>query len=127
MHLESLISAQHLNLATFRKSGVKVPTPVWAAYRDAAFYVFTESKSGKVKRLKNSPRAQLATCTARGQITGAWFEAEAHIVTDADEIEKAYQALRDKYGWKMQITDLLSKAARRYDKRAILRIQVVPS
>lgn len=126
MHLESLINAEYLDLSTFRKSGVEVSTPVWAAFLDDSFYIFTEADSGKVKRLRNSPRARLATCTADGKVTGARFDAEAYIVEDSQEISRAYRALHEKYGWKMKLTDTLSKLARKYDKRAILKVEVIP-
>jgi len=49
-----------LSLATFRKSGAEVATPVWFAASDGNLYVFTAGDSGKVKRLRHTARARVA-------------------------------------------------------------------
>lgn len=121
---DHVLSAEFVNLATFRKNGDAVPTPIWAAAVDGKLYAFSESKAGKVKRLRNSSRAQLVPCTRTGQLLGIWQDASAFIVDDPSEIESAKRALEAKYGWKMAITDVASKLAGRYTKRAILRIEM---
>ena len=47
--------------------------------------------SGKVKRLRNSSRARIAPCDARGNVKGEWRDATARIVDDAALIERAHQ------------------------------------
>ena len=54
-----LDDARYVNLATFRRTGARVATPVWAAAAGDKLYIFTEGDAGKVKRLRNSPRAQV--------------------------------------------------------------------
>jgi uncharacterized protein len=120
--LEELSQAEYVSLATFRKNGKEVATPIWAAEENGVFYMFSEAKAGKVKRLKNSPRARMATCTVKGQVTGDWYDAKATIVSSEEEIQTAYRALRRKYGWKMFLVDIGSKLAGKYQKRALLRI-----
>ena len=121
---DHVLSAEFVSLATFRKNGDAIPTPIWAAPVDGKLYAFSESKAGKVKRLRNSPRAQLVPCTSNGKLLGIWQDASAFIVDDPTEIESAKRALEAKYGWKMAITDVASKLAGRYNKRAILRIEM---
>lgn len=121
---DALLDAEYLNLATFRKNGAKVETPIWAAPAGTAFYAFSEGKAGKVKRLKNSSRAQLAPCTASGKSLGTWHDANAFIVHDAGEIATAYRALSAKYGWKIAIFNAFSKIGGKFNKRAILRIEI---
>lgn len=121
---DHVLSAEFVNLATFRKNGDAVPTPIWAAAVDGKLYAFSAANAGKVKRLRNSPRAQVVPCTRNGKLLGTWQEASAYLVDDAAELEAANQALKAKYGWKMALTDLASKLAGRYDKRAILRIEM---
>ena len=122
--IESLKEAEYLSLSTFRKNGKEVPTVVWAAFTMGAFYVFSEEKAGKVKRLNNSSQASLATCTVKGDITGPKLAAEGTIITDLKEIESAYTALREKYTWKMFLLDSLSRLSGRYYKRAMLRMEL---
>jgi hypothetical protein len=40
-------------------------------------------------------------------------------------MEHAYRALRRKYGWQMKIGDFFSKLSGRYDKRAIVELEIV--
>lgn len=116
--------AQYISLATFRKNGKEVPTPVWAALSDGALYVFSESKAGKVKRLKNSSKAKIAPCTANGKLTGEWKDVRATITTDKAEIARAYTALQEKYGWKLSLLNFFSRVAGKYHKRAMIRIEL---
>ena len=123
--MSQLDDAPYISLGTFRRSGTRVDTPIWAAPRGGKLYAFTEAGSGKVKRLRNSTRAQVARCGARGKLLGDWTDAEARVVEDAATIDTAYRALHDKYGWQMKLTDLVSRLTGRYAKRAILEIEVL--
>jgi PPOX class probable F420-dependent enzyme len=119
-----LDAARYFNLATFRRDGRAVETPVWFATDGATHYVFSAGNVGKVKRIRNSPNARVAPCDVRGRLTGAWQEARARLVTDPQEIARAYVALRRKYGLSMWITDVLAKIAGRYDKRAMIAVNL---
>lgn len=114
----------YINLATFRRSGRAVETPVWFAALDGRLYVFSEGNAGKIKRLRNSSRARVAVCDMRGRLRGEWIEAVARVVDDPETIERAFAALRAKYGWQMWITDLFSRIAGRIHRRAIIEIEV---
>jgi uncharacterized protein len=94
----SLAREQYANLTTFRKNGAAVPTPMWFAEHQGIIYIMTGAVSGKVKRIRHTPRVTLAACTGRGKITGAEIEGNARIVNDAHEIELAEAALAKKYG-----------------------------
>jgi len=120
-----LDDARYFNLATFRKSGAAVETPVWFAPSGNAYYVFSAGGAGKVKRLKNGNRARVAPCDGRGRVLGEWHAATARIVTDRAEIERAYVALRGRYGMLMALTDFLAKLTGRYDKRALIAVELV--
>lgn len=84
-------------LTTFRRSGVAVSTPVWAAEADGRFYVRSERTAGKVKRLRNDSRVLIAPCTVRGKPLGAPLEARAIVVPEQRE-QVAEQALVRRYG-----------------------------
>ena len=47
---------RYLSLATFRKNGVAVYTPIWFAEDGDKLYFMTNSKLGKVKRIRNNPQ-----------------------------------------------------------------------
>jgi len=115
---------RYMSLATFRRSGAEVATPVWFAAANGRLYVFTAEQSGKVKRLRHSSRARVAPSDARGWVRGAWRDASARIVTEPRSIERARAALESKYGWQMRVTDLLSRLTGRINHRAWLEIQL---
>ncbi len=119
---DRLEDARYVSLATFRKSGARVATPVWAAEDGGKLYVFSEGKAGKVKRLRNSARAQVARCDVRGRLRGDWVDARARIVDSPETIERAYAALRRKYGWQMRLADFFSRLTGRIENRALLEL-----
>jgi PPOX class probable F420-dependent enzyme len=87
---------RYLSLATFRKSGVAVYTPIWFAEQDGKLYLMTSSKSGKYKRIRNHPQVKIAPCTMRGKITGPEFPASARVLP-LEEFAKARQLINAKY------------------------------
>jgi PPOX class probable F420-dependent enzyme len=115
---------RYMSLATFHRNGTDVATPVWFAAADGKLYVFTAGESGKVKRLRQSPRARIAPSDARGRVRGEWREASARIVTEPPTIERAHAALRSKYGGQMRLADLLSRLTGRINRRAWIEIQL---
>jgi PPOX class probable F420-dependent enzyme len=119
----SALEGPYVSLATFRRSGVAVRTPVWFAERDGRIYVFTEADAGKVKRLRNDARVQLARCSVNGRVRGDWIEARGRVVDEPAVVEAAYAALRSKYGWQMRAIDFFSRLAGRIEGRAILEIE----
>jgi PPOX class probable F420-dependent enzyme len=90
------LQGNHLMLTTFRKNGTAMPTPVWYGRAGDHLYVFSLATAGKVKRLRNSPKAEIAACTGIGRITGPVMQAQARIVPKEEE-KIARQALRRKY------------------------------
>jgi formate dehydrogenase subunit gamma len=91
------IRGQHyISLATFRKSGVPVYTPIWFAEYDDKLYFMTNSKLGKVKRIRNNPQVKIAPCSIRGTITGPESTATARIMRP-EEGFRVRHAIRTKY------------------------------
>jgi len=119
---DRLGAERYVSLATFRRNGRAVETPVWVAERGGRLYVFTERAAGKVKRLRNDPRIRLAACNYRGVVRGDWSDGSARIVDDAATETTAYEALEQKYGWQMRLANLGSRLTGRIDGRAVLEI-----
>ena len=114
----------YLSLATRRRDGRMVETPVWFAAQAGRLYVFSEAKAGKVKRLRNFPELRVAACNVRGKVHGAWIEGKGRRIEDPATIDAAYVALRAKYGWQMWIGDFFSRLTGRIDNRAMLELEV---
>jgi PPOX class probable F420-dependent enzyme len=87
---------RYLSLASFRKSGVAVYTPIWFTEDDNKLYFMTSSKTGKYKRIRNNPQVKIAPCTIRGKITGAEFPATARILPSA-EFARVRRMINRKY------------------------------
>ena len=113
---------RYVSLATFKRDGSIVATPVWFAAVDGLLYVFTAGDSGKVKRLRSNPRARVARCDARGRIEGKWHDATARVVSDPMTIGRARAAVRAKYGWQVRLLDLGARLSGRIRRRAWIEI-----
>jgi hypothetical protein len=96
---------KYIDLVTFRKTGVPVHTPVWFAEGDDRLYIFTNPNAGKMKRIRNNPRVEIAPSTIRGKPRGNHVAAVARIVADQ---QAAREAIRRKY-WLARIPWLWSK------------------
>jgi PPOX class probable F420-dependent enzyme len=120
--------AKYLNLETFRKTGIGVPTPVWFArdvLRNAStitvFYIYSEADAGKVKRIRNNPKVRVAPCTMRGDVRGAWIDGRARICED-DEAAHGQQLLTQKYGLLKILGDFFSHLMRH--KQTVIAVEV---
>ncbi len=122
--LATLDRQRYLNLATFRRNGRAVETPVWFALREGRLYVFTDGTSGKVKRLRANPRIRIAPCDMRGKLKGDWGEGQGRIIDEPAAVEAAYAVLRRKYGLQMRVIDFFSGLAGRISRRAILELEL---
>lgn len=120
-----LSSGRYLSLATWRRDGREVRTPVWYVSLDGIHYCFTTRAAGKVKRIRRSPRAGIAPCTMRGALLGAWCEVHARLVDDTALCAQIYAALRRKYGWQMVLLDFIATLGRRHDQRVVIALEEV--
>ncbi|HLK32973.1 MAG TPA: PPOX class F420-dependent oxidoreductase [Terriglobales bacterium] len=106
-YFANLTGKKYLSLATFRKNGRPVRTPLWFAEQDGKLYVMTRSDSWKYKRIRNNPRVLVAPCTMRGRITGP--DTEAHVrILEPEEFPMARRVLERKY-WLLRLPFLWSK------------------
>ena len=113
-----LARERYVSLATFRKTGAEVRTPVWFAAVGDSLWIVTAGDSGKVKRLRNDPRVRVAPSDARGGVRGAWREGTARLSSDPGEIAAARAGLRSKYGWQIAVLEFFSRLSGRIHRRA---------
>ena len=114
--------ANYLSISTQKRDGTWVDTPVWFAYENGEFYLFSEGKAGKVKRIRNFSGVKICPCTMLGKLTGEWQNAQAVLLSDASEISQAHTALLKKYGWQMRMLDLGATIAGKKAKRAFIKV-----
>jgi hypothetical protein len=104
---------RYLVLATYRRNGEEVRTPVWCAVVDGKLVVRTGSRTGKVKRIRAQPRVRVAVGDARGRPLGPWQDATARRLSDPELCRRVDDALAAKYGLAFQLVGLFYRAGRR--------------
>ena len=122
--INALSKEAYISLATFRRNGKAVETPVWFAILSGKLYVVTDGTSAKVKRMRATRRVRIAPCNAWGGVTGEWIEGTGRILKEAQRIERAHAALYEKYGWQMWLLDTGSRLFGRIGRRAYLELAV---
>lgn len=115
---------RYVALATFRKDGREVKTPVWIAAGDGRVFVYTNVTSGKAKRIRNNGHARVAPSDARGRVKGDWVDAKARLIEDPEGQERGIRTLVEKYGWQMRLALFLSRLSGRYRQRAIIELEL---
>jgi hypothetical protein len=98
---DALARHEYLALTTFRRDGTPVTTPVWAAPADGHLYVYTPIRSGKVRRIRRTPRVTLAPCDFSGNPHGPAVPARARVL-DHSELRTVRRALTAKYGYRFR-------------------------
>jgi hypothetical protein len=121
---ESLAAASYVSLATYRRDGREVRTPVWVAGDGRHLYVFSEGKAGKVKRIRATKRVAVAPCDVRGGVRGEFVPGVGRVVADAETSKRAYAALRRKYGLMMAAANFFSTLTGRIRRRALLELDL---
>ncbi len=109
MTLDELASGKYMSLATFKRDGTRVATPVWVTRDGDHLYVITDADSGKAKRPRNSSRAEVAPCDVRGNLTGEPVRATAVLLDEAGTGEVDDMVAR-KYGLMARAFGLMGTA-----------------
>ena len=121
--LADLAKAQYILLTTFTKDGRPKPVPIWAAADGDRLLVITEEKSWKVKRIRNTTRVTLATCTLRGRPTSEAVEGTAAIL-DKSQTGAVYDAIGRRYGIQGRLFNFVSKLRGGTEKNVGLELRV---
>ena len=114
----------YVSLTTFRRTGVPVSTPVWAAPDGDTLVVWTRTDSGKVKRLRHTTRVTVAPCDFRGRVEGPAVDGTATFVDHA-EWPGALDALRRAYGFRFQLGYVTSRVVQRLSRRDTDRNEII--
>jgi PPOX class probable F420-dependent enzyme len=75
--------SHYVLLSTFRKDGSAVVSRVWAAAESGQLFVWTETDSLKVRRIRRNPMVMLQPCTFRGSPYGVAVSGHAELLDDA--------------------------------------------
>ena len=124
--LADLAKAQYILLTTFTKDGRPKPTPIWAAADGDRLLVISEETSWKVKRIRNTPRVTLATCTLRGRPISEPVEGTAAIL-DKSQTSAVYDAIGRRYGIQGRLFNFVSKLRGGMENNVGLELKVAES
>ena len=91
-----LASCRTVILATRKRDGSWVATPVSLVVADGLGYFRTYDAAGKAKRLRNFPDVRVAPGTARGKATGPFVAGTARLL-DGVEADRARALLTRKH------------------------------
>ena len=90
------INGKYLSITSYRRDGSGVSTPVWFAAEDERLLVMTDSRSGKVKRIRRNPYVTIAPCSGRGKPKAKPMPAHAELLP-ATGVERAKRLIKRKY------------------------------
>jgi PPOX class probable F420-dependent enzyme len=82
-------------LATYRRDGSVLLSPVWHEWRDGGFNVVTRSVDGKAKHLRRDPRANVVLCEHVLPYRGVEVRTTARLVTTG--VEDATRRIASRY------------------------------
>ena len=112
-----LADAAYVQLTTFRRTGLAVPSPVWMAPLldgSGRLAVITLDATGKTKRLRHTSRVELRRCDARGRVRedAPTYRGEAVVVRSEPEVTAVRAAVVAKYGWPARLTLVVDPVAK---------------
>lgn len=93
----SLAASQYVALASYRRDGTPVSTPIWVCGYESGLAVWTVRTSFKVKRIGRNPAVTVAPCKFRGEPIGPAVSGRATIMSD-EETAKLRTMMARKYG-----------------------------
>ena len=93
----ALAGHKYAIVATYKRSGEGVPTPVWFGMTDGKLYFRSEASVAKVKRIRATGKARVAPCDSRGKPLGPATDATARILRPEEEAV-AEAAIKANYG-----------------------------
>jgi uncharacterized protein len=99
-------------LTTYRRDGTPVASPVWFVTDHGEVRVWTQTSSGKLKRVRHTAQCTIAPCTVFGRLTGNALAGQARIlpVTEGPFIQLL---LRAKYPIQKRLLDGYTQFRRR--------------
>ena len=117
---------KYINLATQKKDGTFVNTPVWFTKDEQSndYFIFSAGEAGKVKRIRNFSSVKVAICNFKGDLRGDWVSAQAELIDEEDSITRAYGQFQRKYSVSLKVINFFSRLFGKYKKRQIIKFNL---
>ena len=88
---------RYINLESYKKDGTPKLTPVQSIEENGRVYFRTDSRTWKVKRIRNNPHVRIVPSERGGNPTGTWVDGEAHIL-QGEEFDRVMALFKKEYG-----------------------------
>ncbi|MDR6864079.1 PPOX class F420-dependent oxidoreductase [Phycicoccus sp. 3266] len=113
-----------VSLGTRRPSGELVHTPVWICRVDDRLCVWTQADSGKVRRVRRDPRAEVRPCSRRGHVAtdAPRLDVRVSVHEDRAFVARVEDALRTKYGLEHRVVGVVERLLRRKRARRVVLV-----
>ena len=82
--MDEFTKYKNVSIRTYKRDGDPIDTAVFFTVADQKLYFGTYSFTHKLNRIRRNPDAMVASCTARGKVTGPWREGTARRLTDEE-------------------------------------------
>jgi PPOX class probable F420-dependent enzyme len=76
--------------------------------------IWTVGDSGKIKRIRNNPRVNIAPCKRFGEVTGEWMAAQASVDDSAAAVRHVEALLSRKLGFVFAVFRLIDRLRDRW-------------
>lgn len=107
---QTISREKYVSVATFRKNGEAVATPIWFVPLDSSQVgLLTSSASGKAKRLRNNPNVTLQPSDVKGRAKASTtpLTGTVELVSSGPGFEEITSKIRAKYGLMVPIMRLM--------------------
>lgn len=118
--LDMALQAKTLVVTTFRRSGVGVPTGIWAAKLGDQYYFTTPSTTAKVKRLAHTQRVTFGPGDSRGRVAAGPVTEAVAVPASADLLPAFRSAMRTKGAIMSRVIELMYKVKK--DQRLVYEL-----
>src|SRR5260370_2214252 len=98
-----------ISLETYRRNGEPVRTPVWFLEENGILYVHTDDSTGKVKRIRRSPKVRLAPSHFRGKPKTEYIHAQAGLETSPATVEEYHSKIYKKDSLQRTFTKFIQR------------------
>jgi PPOX class probable F420-dependent enzyme len=118
---ELIESERIVVVSSFGPRGWPHSMPLWYVPRDGDIWIYTYTKSQKVRNLERDPRATLLVETGHeyGELRGVEIEAEAQIRRDIETVFELAKALTMRYAEGAQVDDAAAEALRAQARKRV--------
>ncbi|WP_156688814.1 PPOX class F420-dependent oxidoreductase [Mycobacterium sp. Marseille-P9652] len=114
-----------VSLATFKRDGQPVATPMWVVEDGDGLCLWTPADAAKVKRVRRNPRVTLTPCGRTGKVRAGLPVAEgtAEVITHPGEVKRIESLLKRKYGFEYRIVTVIeSLLSQGRKERVVVRV-----